>query len=440
MKGDFTRDTFDADSHFSRVLMQQGRVQLDADWNEQAAILLHSLQSLATDLIGPHAGPFGNTGFAINSKDSEFSIGAGHYYVDGILCENNTACTYYTQPDMRFPKDQKPDFSAILKGNNGPGRYAAYLDVWERHITHLDQPLIRETALGAADTATRAKVVWQVKLMQAGACADVDETFLKLNDPAQMAQMSAQLDPGTVINDPCITAPDSKYRGAENQLYRVEIHKIYPGVPANAKAPAWTFKWSRENGSVVAAWLGLNDSGGLVISSTRGFEAGCLVEITSEANELDNAPGQLIKVSRVDVDALYLDETPKEPFDLASRLKIRRWDQREVGDIKLYEGAVPGSEGGWIDLEDGIQVRFEKGRQYNSGDYWQIVARANTGDIEWPQDLTSAGAATPRPLYARGIRHHYAPLALLDVKADSVSLANDCREQFRLPLALLGKS
>ena len=41
MKGDFTRNTFDPDKHFLRVLMQQGRVQLDSDWNEQAAILLH---------------------------------------------------------------------------------------------------------------------------------------------------------------------------------------------------------------------------------------------------------------------------------------------------------------------------------------------------------------------------------------------------------------
>ena len=40
MKGDFTRDTFDAAKHFSRVLMQQGQVQLDADWNEQTSILL----------------------------------------------------------------------------------------------------------------------------------------------------------------------------------------------------------------------------------------------------------------------------------------------------------------------------------------------------------------------------------------------------------------
>ena len=57
MPGDFSRDTFDSRKHFSRVLMQQGRVQLDADWNEQTAIFLHYLRTLAKDLMGPYAGP-----------------------------------------------------------------------------------------------------------------------------------------------------------------------------------------------------------------------------------------------------------------------------------------------------------------------------------------------------------------------------------------------
>ena len=57
MKGDFTRVTFDPIKHFSRVLMQQGRVTLDADSNEQSAILLHYLRNLAKDIIGPYGAP-----------------------------------------------------------------------------------------------------------------------------------------------------------------------------------------------------------------------------------------------------------------------------------------------------------------------------------------------------------------------------------------------
>ena len=91
-KGDFTRDTFnplDPLKQFSRVLMQQGRVQLDADWNEQTDILLHYLRSLAADIIGPRGGP--DDGFEITHdprSEQDFEIHKGNYYVDGILVEN----------------------------------------------------------------------------------------------------------------------------------------------------------------------------------------------------------------------------------------------------------------------------------------------------------------------------------------------------------------
>ena len=44
MKGDFARVTFDPSRHYSQVFQQQGRVLLEADWNEQAHIQLHLLR------------------------------------------------------------------------------------------------------------------------------------------------------------------------------------------------------------------------------------------------------------------------------------------------------------------------------------------------------------------------------------------------------------
>ena len=49
--------------NYLRILMQQGRVQLDADWNEQVDTLLYHLQTLTSDLVGPHGGPYKNVGF-----------------------------------------------------------------------------------------------------------------------------------------------------------------------------------------------------------------------------------------------------------------------------------------------------------------------------------------------------------------------------------------
>ena len=91
MKADLTRDTFHPIKHYARVVMQQGRVQLDADWNEQASILLRYLQALAADLIGPAGGPQDNYGFEVKqipNSTTDFQIGFGRYYVDGLLVEN----------------------------------------------------------------------------------------------------------------------------------------------------------------------------------------------------------------------------------------------------------------------------------------------------------------------------------------------------------------
>ena len=60
MKIDISRDSFDPNAHYSRVLMQQGRVQLDSDWNEQVEIQLRQLRALAEDLGGPGWGPGGD--------------------------------------------------------------------------------------------------------------------------------------------------------------------------------------------------------------------------------------------------------------------------------------------------------------------------------------------------------------------------------------------
>jgi hypothetical protein len=90
MKADLTRDTFHPMKHYARVVMQQGRVQLDVDWNEQASILLRYLQALAADLIGPAGGPKDHYGFevlTIANSTTDFQIGFGRYYVNGLLCE-----------------------------------------------------------------------------------------------------------------------------------------------------------------------------------------------------------------------------------------------------------------------------------------------------------------------------------------------------------------
>ena len=53
MKADLTRLTFRTDKHYRSVRMQQGRVQMDADWNEQQDILNHRIETETEDTLGP---------------------------------------------------------------------------------------------------------------------------------------------------------------------------------------------------------------------------------------------------------------------------------------------------------------------------------------------------------------------------------------------------
>ncbi|HEY7028067.1 MAG TPA: DUF6519 domain-containing protein [Gemmatimonadales bacterium] len=435
MKGDFSRVTFDPTKHFCQVLKQQGRVTLDADDNEQSAILLHYIRRLAWDLLGPHAVPAGH-GFELAVNASGLHLTRGHCYVDGILVENDADdWSYTTQKD--YPLSDNDPLQEQIKIHQGL-TFWIYLDVWERFVTPLDDDDIREKALGGPDTCGRAKVVWQVKASPYDPGMPAIKDFEPCATPMagwhglSEAQLAARVDPGKKSEDPCVLPPDSKYRGAENQLYRVEIHEGGHGDEA-------TFKWSRDNGSVTAAWTDTSGND-LVVSRTRGLKAGDWVELSDDTRELQGEPGVLVKLVKVEGDLLSVDPAtvPAEGIGWSEKLrtpKVRRWDQIQTEDVILSNGAVPVTETPagadeadvvWIDLEDGIQVQFLAGGEYRTGDYWLIPARVATGAIEWPSEMDADSKVVPTMMRPRGIEHHYAPLGFVQWQGEDVNLQT-CR-------------
>lgn len=446
MKGDFTRFGFDPRKHFSRVLYQQGRVALDADANEASVIALHQLRQLTRDLFGAAGGP-PDSGFTLSIDASAnppvLWIGPGHYYVNGILCECEDWTDYAHQPDFTPAGNGGGDALLAWLAQPRPNQaFWIYLDVWERHVSWIEDDTIREPALGGPDTCTRIKVVWQVKALPwdnqnwGKPTADDACTAPLPTLPAPGGgRMTARLDPGAPITDPCIVAPEAAYRGAENQLYRIEIHRGSSGADGRGA----TFKWSRDNGSVATRWLGTGSSGDaltLVAASSRGFAAGDWVELSHDALELAGQPGQLVRIAAIDGDQFAIDAasvagelTAWSPDLLHPRL--RRWDQRGSDSEALDEGAVSILESGsspltWMTLEDGIQVAFEAGGIYRSGDYWLIPARVASG-IDWPAQ-GAADALQP----SQGIVHHHAPLGVLGFTDDGgLKLIHPCRNCFQ---------
>ena len=81
MGSDISRFTFDPDKHYSSVRQQQGRVNLDADWNEQVDIVAHRVSTEAADVIGGSGAPRDNAGFQIQAPgqwapSTSFALGA----------------------------------------------------------------------------------------------------------------------------------------------------------------------------------------------------------------------------------------------------------------------------------------------------------------------------------------------------------------------------
>ena len=394
MKGDFSRLTFRRDKHYSSVRMQQGRVLLDAEWNEQADIQAQRDQATTRDVIGPSGAPASPLGqfrnFQVRIAGSAFEIADGQLYVDGILCEATEIVPYDAQPDY-------PGAPALVSGQ----AYHAYLDVWERHQTALeqsgdDQPQIREVALGGPDTTTRLKTIWQVKAQAlanaAATCADFGPDWIP-DGVAGAGRLRADAAPAQPAANDCLVPPGGGYRRLENQLYRVEIHR--GGGAAEA-----TFKWSRDNGSVVfplAVPIRQTDTQLSLLHLGRderfGLRPGDWVELVNDDSSLnerfDASPPPLHQV--VAVDPLERTATLAGAvgvnMDLATRPLLRRWDQRagedSEGGLTLSAGAAQmgrDSKGNmaWLPLEDGIEVQFSAG-EYRTGDYWLIPARRAAG-------------------------------------------------------------
>jgi hypothetical protein len=348
-----------------------------------------------------------------------FGIQPGRYYVKGTLCEIEEAASFYNQPDRRVAERLTP------------GTHLAFLDVWQRHLSYLEEPRIREVALGGPDTASRGKTVWQLRTMPIDAvsppewhCLSEVPEWEALVAPSA-ARLKARAEPEQVAASLCELGAAGGFRRVENQLYRVEVHEA-GAVP--------TFKWSRENGSVAFAIESIVEAGGqtTVTLARRGLDDNLdlvrngWVEVVDDDVVLERAVGVLLRFVDVgnDPSEVVLDGLVGDIGRRPSRHPLlRRWDQRPPGN----DAALRIEEGQWISLEDGVEVFFEPGGSYRPGEYWEIPARTISGDVEWPRDEHGMPVARG----PAGIKHHYCRVAILEVAPDgTVTVVSDCRLLF----------
>lgn len=453
MSGDYSRSRFDPLADFSAVLMQQGRVQLDADWNELVELTDRRLRAAALDTLssGPRTGIQGFAvvprqtpeAFEIQATGGHLTIGRGRMYVDGIVAENHGGGAAELDPqlaevrgaELRLRFEDQPFPPRAVELQAGP--HLVYLDVWRREVTPLERPELLEIAVGV-DTTTRLQTAWQVRIL-----ADVGNGVTRDTPDANIpgwlgviapsaGRLTSKAIEGARDDDPCELPPGARYRGLENQLYRVEIHD-------GGGLGVATFKWSRDNASVAAAVTEVLSAKELKLSSlgrdaVLRFNTDDWVEIIDDLRETSGTPtdpdhrrGEIRKVT-VDDAKQTLRFDPPLPGDLipsggdgdtaADRhLRVRRWDQsgkvRDSAahvvfdlDASTSAGVIPvPTAGTLLTLENGVQVSFslaDPDGRFRAGDYWLFAARTADGSVEQLVD------APPR-----GVHHHYARLALV---------------------------
>ncbi|HEY2513845.1 MAG TPA: DUF6519 domain-containing protein [Polyangiaceae bacterium] len=475
---DNSRFTFDPRKNYSGVVMEQGRVQLDADWNEWLAELARRTQAGTLDIFG-HAAypPTTPSAFLINvtaGTPDVVTIGCGRMYVDGLLAENHGSHTTTWDPALaeRSNAPQPPDPSnpnpspldfteqPYLPGAALPTdtsqSYLCYLDVWTRAVDYLQDPHLVDKAV-AVDTTGRLQTVWQVKFLantKGWTCATPDSEIFP---PPVLGTLTTDV-VQSKAQGPCCLTDNSGYTGVENQFYRVEIQQDGEGSDPASHAGAF-FKWSRDNGSVETTVLGISTvqnsvnqpASALAVTSlgrdeVLGFKNGDWVELLDDWTELWGQAGILCQVDSVIVSpptiilTATVDTTPSPPANATPNFpvdangqttpkrhtRLRRWDQRGKVydtngnlwcDVADFGGAIPvPASDTTLVLENGVTVQFElaSGGSFAVGQFWTFAARTADGSVEHLK------AAPPR-----GIHHHYTKLSI--VTFGNPPSATNCR-------------
>ena len=392
-----------------------------------------------------------------------FSVAPGTYHVDGLVADARGGGRFPSVafPDESgFPWSESPQPAPPLAGLLAPAglaagtRLVAYLETWERHVTAVEDPGIREEALGPTDTTARTELLGQVKLatltgaLPPGAAAA--ETLRAAFESVEVSggRLTVDVPEADETTDPCALPDVAGYSGSDNRLYRLEVHR-------GGGLSQVGLKWSRDNGSELFA-ARLDTEQNLVFDPGTALAAGDIVEVLSHVVDLGDderatvsaggfvparrAVGQIAQLAAVEVASssdevvfrLVDPDDPTDPVTLDDRygtlpdavLKLRRW--HGLLDPQQLSGGGSPSPGPHV-LEEGIAVELSTTGSYRPGQWWQYEARVG--------DRNANGPWRPEP---HGPERRFAPLALLEYQgaAQPLLLLGWLDERFSHPCDL----
>ena len=165
MAGDRARVSYDPSRKWRGVVAQQGRVTVEADWNEAAAIGEERDRHVTLDVIGPVGTPDG--GYAVTadagghpaSAPGHFTVGKGTLYLGGERLDLDEQVHYGRQPDW-LDHSTDPRWRPPGVWHDRDGRHElVYLLASEQEVSAVEDPALADVALGGPDTMQRRRIL-----------------------------------------------------------------------------------------------------------------------------------------------------------------------------------------------------------------------------------------------------------------------------------------
>jgi hypothetical protein len=437
MGSDRARASFDPSRKWRALVAQQGRVTVEADWNEAAAIQALTDRMTALDIIGPLGSPGG--GYAVTAGGSAsppsggpgpLTVGTGTIYVGGVRLDLDQAVVLdgIPQPDWL---DQSTDtlWLAPEAGSASPPasppastNELVYLLAVEQEVSALEVPELTDVALGGPDTMQRLRILQRFVRWPTGsadcsqAWAEVQAAWktvgLDFDASTMMLDSSARLevsfDPVPPNAGPCEPEATGGYLGPENQMIRVQVASVDPrsGVP--------TIVWGFDDATFLYE-----------LQSAVPGTSGLVLTLLQNPVDSYHYPqtGQAVELLR-DAAALSPTDDGQGPFDYVasgsgfvttvtsaynpSLMNLTVADQPSADYLstsatpqlylRVWQGTVEAPPGTPVELKaagatTGLQVTLSGNEGFHPGDFWCFAVRPGVPNLVYP----ARAAAFPQP-------------------------------------------
>ncbi len=441
MGSDRARLSYDSRQDYRAVVMQQGRVTVEADWNEQQQIAGEQLREQTLDIVGPAGTP--DDGYRIietgvsSSPPFDFSVGPGTMYVGGERV-TLAAAVDYNQQEQWLDRLGDPDWVDLPNPRQPPGDELIYLYLREQEVSAVEDHALREIALGGPDTAARVRLIQHiVRLATAAAdCAKAlgDAQAKWASEGLTFAPATMRLLSGATLlvsfpplppADPCEPAAPDGFLGADNQLIRIQI-----------SGPN-RFLWGYDNASFLYR-VDVKNPTTLHLQSRppdafHQPRAGQAVEVLCSAAKLAN--GEYVAEPSGFVTTLTAPYNPDtQEVALAGAPPADKYGDGTAAHpspprvfVRVWEQEVTFTPGTAVDLGNtGLRVTLDTGGggPFHVGDYWLVAVRPSEPRNVYPERYLQA----PQP--PDGPRLWACPLGVIAWNNAVLKVVDDCRKHF----------